>query len=557
MAVPPPDLTSRADVAQLLGLPTAKLTWWFYAYPKDRRYRSFEVPRMPGAPPRAIRAPIKPIKELQRRLADALAASYEPPPQVHGFVASRGPFTNARVHQRQRLVLKIDLADFFPTIHFGRVRGLFMAYPFTYPADVATLLAQICCHDNELPQGAPTSPIVSNYICRRLDRELGHVAQDERCFYSRYADDLTFSTDRISFPATWVSFSVDGELALEPKLRQVIGSNGFVINEEKTRFMRRTQRQRITGFVVNEKPNVSSQYVRSLRNVLYIWRKHGRDAAIASFATNGRPPHRPPGKPDPPIELVLRGRVQYVGSVRGWRSSTYQSLASALQAVDDTFHPSTLRTLTTRTRVIVYVEGATDVVHLKAAEGYFHERGEFEHLRLDFPGNSASRSDAELLERCKRLSFTARSDVCVCIFDSDNPKVLRQALEDPPGYRLWSNRVVSLQIAAPPWRGPQERLCIEMLHTPDFTNEIHDGRKLYLAEEFDESGLHRNGGVRRINLGGASLVQTDVRDIANNESVGLAKTVFAERARDRDGLSWEGFRPTFERLEEAVAQLVA
>ena len=385
MTAPLPQLSSRADVAQLVGIPTAKLTWWVYAYPKDRRYDTFDVPRSREAPPRVIRAPIKPIKEVQRRLADALAASYEPPPQVHRFVAGRGPFTNARVHQRQRLVLKLDLADFFPTIHFGRVRGLFMAYPFTYPAEVATLLAHICCHDNELPQGAPTSPVVSNYICRRLDRELGKLAQQERCFYSRYADDLTFSTDRSTFPATWASFSVDGELILEPKLREVIRANGFVVNEAKTRFMRRTQRQRVTGFVVNDKPNVSSDYVRSLRNVLYIWQKYGRDAAIASFENSGRPPHRPPGKPVPPIELVLRGCVQYVGRVRGWRSSTYESLAIALRAVDDTFRASSLRSLATRTKVIVYVEGTTDVDHLKAAEQYFHERGDFEHLRLDFP----------------------------------------------------------------------------------------------------------------------------------------------------------------------------
>ncbi len=158
MSAAPPQLLSRADVADLLEVPLGRLTWWAWGLRGERRYRYFEIARRGGGSPRSILAPIKPLKDIQRRLADYLAAWYRPPPHVHGFVPGRSPGSNARAHKRQEWVLRIDLAGFFPSINFGRVRGLFLASPFYYPPDVAALLAQICCHENELPQGAPTSP---------------------------------------------------------------------------------------------------------------------------------------------------------------------------------------------------------------------------------------------------------------------------------------------------------------------------------------------------------------------------------------------------------------
>ena len=95
----------------------------------------------------------------------------------------------------------IDLENFFPSINFGRVRGLFMSEPFNVPQAGATILAQLCCHRGVLPQGAPTSPVISNIICSRLDRQLMKLAQSHNCFCTRYADDITFSKTRTAFPA--------------------------------------------------------------------------------------------------------------------------------------------------------------------------------------------------------------------------------------------------------------------------------------------------------------------------------------------------------------------
>lgn len=264
-----------------------QLTWWVWALREDRRYNEFTLARRAGGDPRHICAPIKPIKDLQRRLVLVLTPCYEAPAHVHGFVPQRSPLSNAAQHQRQEWILRTDLRNFFPTINFGRVRGLFMAYPFEYPPEVATLLAQLCCHRNHLPQGAPTSPIISNFICRKMDTQLAHLARTEHCHYTRYADDLTFSTDRTRFPATLAAIQ-GGETQLGPGLDRVIVSNGFVVNAEKTRLMRRTQRQRVTGLVVNRQTNVPRSYVSSLRNLLYIWREFGEGAAAAALQRNQR-----------------------------------------------------------------------------------------------------------------------------------------------------------------------------------------------------------------------------------------------------------------------------
>jgi RNA-directed DNA polymerase len=191
-----------------------KVTWWLYALREDRRYTWIELAKRDGSKPRQIHAPIKPIKDMQRALASVLAGCYEPPVNVHGFVHGRSPVSNARQHQKQKWVLKVDLEDFFPSINFGRVRGMFMAFPFEYPPEVATLLAQLCCYRNQLPQGAPTSPIVSNFICRRLDVQLARIARDERCYYTRYADDICLSTNRKTFPGAWQLGTVEASCSV-------------------------------------------------------------------------------------------------------------------------------------------------------------------------------------------------------------------------------------------------------------------------------------------------------------------------------------------------------
>src|SRR5699024_2066569 len=137
------------------------------------------------------------------------------------------------IHVRSRFILNIDLKDFFPSINFGRVRGVFLAKPYNCTKEVATVLAQICCYNNQLPQGSPASPIVSNMICARLDSHLYKLAKKNHCYYSRYADDITISTNKRDFPkeiARLVRTEKKNICNLGNSLLNTINNNGFEIN---------------------------------------------------------------------------------------------------------------------------------------------------------------------------------------------------------------------------------------------------------------------------------------------------------------------------------------
>jgi len=518
-------LFTRADVARLLEVETAELTWWAVASPPDKRYRRFEIERRDGTS-RTIDAPVWPLKEIQRRLADQLSLWYEPPLHVHGFVPERSPISNARAHRGREWVLRVDLADFFPSINFGRVRGLFMSYPFEFPGSVATLLAQTCCCDGRLPQGAPTSPMISNFICHSLDRDLFRLAWSERCSVSRYADDLCFSTDRGYFPPQ-LGHIDNGKTVAGPAIVTAVEANGFTINPEKSKLMRRTQRQRITGLVVNKKTNVPRDYVRDLRNLLYIWKQYGESDAIKAWQRRGGPGNWPPGKSLPEFPQVVRGRVQYVGKIKGWTSSTYLGLATTLDEVDASF---SLRHQAPdpeprKQKVRLFTEGEADPLHMLAAQQSFHREGEFLDFELIDDDASPKNGDQALLRTCRALAMTPQPTPCLCLFDSDNDQVLPEAVESG-GWKDWGNGVVAVALVGP----SGGRVCIEMLHDRA-ARELEDGegRRLFLMSEFHpESGVHDSGTFTTPHPGGTKLVPKKVYTIAGSRSVAMGKLDFAK-----------------------------
>lgn len=559
----PKQLSSAGDVAGFLNLRLRDLTWWIVALPEERRYHEFEIRRRSGGAPRRISAPIKPLKEIQRHLADLLLAWYAPPPHVHGFVLGRGPISNARAHRGQEWVLRADVEDFFPSINFGRVRGMFMAFPFEYPPPVATLLAQICCHRNELPQGAPTSPIVSNYICRGLDVQLGRLAASERCFYTRYADDICFSTDRTRFPPR-LGILKAGDSTAGEALTALVESNGFRLHPDKTRLMRRTQRQRVTGLVVNRKVNVSRDYVRDLRNLLYIWRAHGEEAAIKAWLKRQPHSNKPPGKPPATFVQIVRGRVQYVGAVKGWTSSVYIGLATSLAQVDPSFAMRPAPPATSAVegdvarpsevqRVRLHTEGPSDVWHILAAQRYFHAQDEFTDIELLADESSSKDGDLQLLTYCQGLALSQQELPCLCLFDRDNEKLLKQAVGEGD-WKDWGNGVVAVALVG----SGAGRLCVEMLHD-GATLAIHDGegRRMFLASEFDErTGHHQSRRYTTPHPRSRRLIPDEVHDFETGESVLLSKLAFSTAVHagknDYADVRFEGFRVTFETIREAV-----
>ena len=231
------------DVAALLGFKTSRLAYVLYSKDAPAKFRTFQVPKKSGGS-RTIEAPNAMLKTLQRRLADLLQGCEQeirvkygrhdggPAPDVvsHGFVRNRSIITNAKQHRRRRMVLNVDLEEFFPSINFGRVRGFFVRdRNFALHPSVATILAQVACSGNHLPQGSPCSPVIANLIGHILDVHLVKLAGRNGCRYTRYADDLTFSTNKKEFPEPIaVKLDADGHdtTALRKELRHLLDAVG-------------------------------------------------------------------------------------------------------------------------------------------------------------------------------------------------------------------------------------------------------------------------------------------------------------------------------------------
>ncbi len=232
-------------------------------------YQHFSIAKGPNKV-RIISAPDRRLKFLQRKLADKLTELYRPRNPVHGFVAERSVKTNALAHLHRRFVVNIDLKGFFPTISQHRVDGMLSSLGID--ARVVKIIAQICCNNGHLPQGAPSSPVLSNMICFRLDKNLMGVAKEARCIYTRYADDITFSSHQPSIALFETTLPPAGRFSPDlftPKLRDVFQQNGFTINPDKAHYADRHSRRIVTGLKVNELLNVDRRYVRNIRAALH------------------------------------------------------------------------------------------------------------------------------------------------------------------------------------------------------------------------------------------------------------------------------------------------
>lgn len=273
------DASSLHSVAGLLGCSPSGLSWLLYKKLAGDKYKTFEVSKRGGGH-RTISAPSPDLKLLQRKLADLLEACRGEIVErqklkddiAHGFRPGRSIISNAKRHRGRRHVFNVDLSNFFGAINFGRVRGYFIKDKnFALNAKVATILAQIACHDNALPQGSPCSPVLSNLIGHVLDVHLVRLAAREGCTYTRYADDLTFSTNLAEFPTSIaMRCTVDGHKWLPGReLTRLVTLAGFEMNPAKTRMQYRDSRQEVTGLVVNRKVNVRSEYRRTVRAMVH------------------------------------------------------------------------------------------------------------------------------------------------------------------------------------------------------------------------------------------------------------------------------------------------
>ena len=332
-------LKTKRDVADILGTTYSALTYYLHRSEETTRYREFLIPRKSGGS-RSILSPNPGLKSIQRSLNAILQAVYLKKPSTRGFVHDSNILNNALAHVRSRYVLNIDLKDFFPAINFGRVRGMLMAKPYSLPGDAATILAQICCHKNQLPQGAPTSPVISNMVCAKLDSDLQRLAQRHRCYFTRYADDITFSTNRTNFPtalATQQGEHVDTTTFPGIELNSVIEKNGFLINPEKVRLQDRNRTQQVTGLVVNKIPNTPRAYIKKIRGMLHAWEKWGLGKAEEEFHLRHDPKYRNPALEKVSFKEVLHGKLTFLKMVKGNSDSVYTNLRRRYDRLDPRF----------------------------------------------------------------------------------------------------------------------------------------------------------------------------------------------------------------------------
>lgn len=341
LILPPPTSIDKCysseDLARLLGYSYNDLAKMIY--PSTRRlYRKFNIPKKSGVE-RTIEAPKKKLKSLQRKIVIELSKYFQPRPSAHGFIKKRSIVSNASPHVNKTFVFNIDLENFFGTIHFGRVKNLFSSYPLKLSHQPATVLAQICCNKGCLPQGAPTSPIISNMVCHKLDRQLQGIAKKYKCTYTRYVDDISFSftTTKNKLPSEIVYLNSDDEPMVGSLLDKIIDENGFKVNPLKIRIKSRSQKQEVTGLIVNEKTNVKRAFVRQTFSMIHALKKYGPIDAEKHYLEKYRKNkikarHKKrigTGSGDFFVKVV-KGRVNYIKMVKGENDQVYRKLAYRL-----------------------------------------------------------------------------------------------------------------------------------------------------------------------------------------------------------------------------------
>ena len=280
-------LSTKDDFAELLGFKNSRfINYLLYSIGTDNLYETFTIPKKNGGE-RIIHAPKKELKFLQKRLANVLWDCYlydlkskskekklKIPMLSHAFEKNKSIITNAQVHRNKKYLLNIDLKDYFDSFNFGRVRGFFIKdKDLQVTSEIATVIAQIACYQGKLPQGAPSSPIITNLITRILDYRIVKIAKKYRFTYTRYADDMTFSTNReLNSNKLRATKELENFLA---ELERLIISSGFEINPKKTRLSNNMQRQEVTGLVVNKKINVKREYIKNTRAMAFKLYKDG------------------------------------------------------------------------------------------------------------------------------------------------------------------------------------------------------------------------------------------------------------------------------------------
>jgi len=384
------DITTRNELADFLKVPRKKLTHILYKKKVDSYYTSFELEKKSGGF-RLINAPSGELKNIQKKLADALWEYQKNVwqekkicPQIsHAFEKNKSIITNAKVHRNKRLVLNMDLENFFNSFHFGRIQGYFEKNrEFQLPYEVSIVIAQLACYQGCLPQGAPSSPIITNLICQIFDIRLLRIAKKYKLDYTRYADDLTFSTNNIAF--------LDKQLDFYKEISSEIANAGFIINSKKTRLQFKDSKQEVTGLIVNEKLSVARTYYKNTKAMAHSLYTQGDFKINGSAGTSKQ----------------LEGRFSFINQLDRYNNKLDKSSSHTFRELNgrEKQYQKFLfyKYFFSNDKPIVVTEGKTDIIYLKAA---------LKKLYAEYPNLITKKSDGgyefkiSFLRKSKRLSY--------------------------------------------------------------------------------------------------------------------------------------------------------
>ena len=510
-------------------------------------------------------------KIYRGKLNAILQQVYQPKQSAYGFVLGKGIVENAEQHLRQKCVLNLDLKDFFSSINFARVQGLLKAEPYKLSHQVSTVLAQICCHefeldeqlDTRLPQGAPTSPVISNMICASLDRKLQYLAKKHRCIYTRYADDITFSTSKSKIPSSLVFFSEkDDKWILGKELLEIIEGSGFAVNEKKVRLATKYQRQEVTGITVNQILNVKREYVRQIRAMLHAWEKYGLENAEFTFLEKFDKKHRL-NSTRSSFQHVVKGKIEFLGSVKGKSDPIYIKFIEQLRVLAPELVSSSETVDSPVIRPQVMTEGKTDILHLKAALRSLKEKGAFPFLEIESVNLAPEQQgDNNLEKHCVSLCTVAHQLPIIAIFDRDNPAILKKVHDDSRGFKSWGNGVYSFAIPVPAHRRENPDVCIEFYYSDEEIMRSNlQGRRLFLNSEFSQKSFrHKKEGLSAGNVSyvknkSLKIIDAEVYD-DNEKNVALSKNDFANcifnLEQGFDNLDFSKFSAIFDVIEKIL-----
>lgn len=556
------------DLAALLGYKPKALSFIIYKLPSAAKYENFQIPKKSGGV-RDICAPTEQLKLLQRRLANILYLCRDEIDKdsnlgslSHGFRKRHSIVTNAKPHHGRRYVLNLDIKDFFPSFNFGRVRGFFIkSKAFELNEKVATLIAQIACHENELPQGSPCSPVIADLLAHLLDVRLAKMAKRERVTYSRYADDLTFSTNQKAFPSALARQRAgDPEVwELGDELLGRIADAGFEVSHGKTRMQCRMSRQLVTGLTVNAKVNIRSDYYKRTRAMCDALFKTGQYADPLDTKSLAR------AKGKVPVSNGDRAAIKSLHPIGGRLAHIHhvKDQIDLREEFDKRKHKTAFRKLYCRfiffrnfvalDKPLILTEGKTDNVYLSlsvrhlasfhpklgqiTAKGFSNTLRFFNHankthkvLELDGGSGNFKFFVIRYKEMMDSFSYKPQAHPVILLLDNDDgAKDIFAIIKQNYGVAIDHNSshgfyhvTHNLYLVKTPHVGKKKKTCIEDMFEPALLKEELGGKKFNLGtpDPAKEYGKH----------------------------------VFAEKVVrvKAETLKWDGFAPLLQRVSDVL-----